>query len=99
MGLGPEWAPHSDLDFVLQGLGAFPGKGWSLIRAGVRSPVIRNRYTALKALSAWERGRWPPDAEEHLRQALAAEPELGLRGAIATVLDGQPWPPPQASGA
>jgi hypothetical protein len=95
MGFGPEWARHSDLDFVLQGLQAFPGKGWSLIGAGMKSPLIRNRYTALKALSAWDRERWPPDAEAQLRQALTAEPDSELREAIATVMDGRPWPPPQ----
>jgi hypothetical protein len=97
MGFGPEWARHRDLDWVLQGLQAFPGKGWPFIRAGLSSPVIRNRYGALKALSAWERARWPADAEEHLRHALTVEPDSELCETIATVLDGRPWPPPQGA--
>jgi hypothetical protein len=53
LGLGPKFEHHSALDFVLQDLSRFPGKGWPLVRAALRSPVVRNRNMAVRALAAW----------------------------------------------
>jgi hypothetical protein len=92
LGLGAPWVHHGHLDFVLQELGRFPGKGWPLIRAGIRSPVIRNRHMALRALSTWGRAVWPADAEETLRTALGGEPDSELRDALEAVLAGKPIP-------
>jgi hypothetical protein len=50
MGLGPEYRFHSCLDFVLQDLKSFPGKGWRLVEAGLKSPVVRNRNMAVNVL-------------------------------------------------
>jgi hypothetical protein len=89
LGLGPAWSAHSGLDFVLQGLAPFPGKGWLLIRAGLRSPVVRNRHMALRALAGWGRDRWPHDCADLLRAALAREMDEDVREAIQNVLDGR----------
>lgn len=89
MGLGREWIDHSHLDFVLQDLRRFPGKGWSLIRVGLRSPVVRNRNMALFALSPWGREQWPAEAEAALRAARSDEPDDQLRTAIDTLLAGK----------
>jgi hypothetical protein len=89
MGLGPAWANHGHLDFVLQDLRRFPGKGWSLIRAGIRSPVIRNRHMALRALSPWGIERWPSGAEGVLRATLADEPDKDVREEIELLLAGK----------
>jgi hypothetical protein len=89
MGLGPPWANHGHLDFVLQDLRRFPGKGWSLIRAGIRSPVIRNRHMALRALSPWGIERWPSGAESVLRTTLADEPNKDVRDEIELLLAGK----------
>jgi len=89
MGLGPGWGPHGDLDFVLQELHAFPGLGWNLIQAGLRSPVIRNRNMALKALAGWGRPRWPPQAEAALQEARRQEPDPEVRARIDRVQKGQ----------
>jgi hypothetical protein len=88
-GLGRGWADHGSLDFVLQELRRFPGKGWPLIRAGLRSPVIRNRYMALRALSPWGRGNWPAGAEAALRAVLVEEPEADVRKEIELLLAGR----------
>jgi len=89
MGLGPAWAAHRHLDFVLQDLRRFPGKAWPLIRTGIRSPVIRNRHMALKALSSWGKSKWPPDAEGVLRHTLKEEPSEEVGGEIETLLAGK----------
>jgi hypothetical protein len=88
LGLGPEWANHGHLDFVLQDLRRFPGKGWRLIRTGLRSPVVRNRHMALRALSAWDATTWPVEAKATLEAALREEPDEEVRKGIQTVLAG-----------
>lgn len=90
LGLGPSYAQHSHLDFILQELHRFPGKGWDLIRIGLRSPVVRNRNMALRALSAYPRDQWEPETEMALRRALREEPEEGVRVRIQRVLASEP---------
>jgi hypothetical protein len=79
LGLGPEFEHHSALDFVLQDLDRFPGKGWLLVRAGLRSSVVRNRNMAVRALAAWGKEAWPEGAETLLRAALENEPRQDTR--------------------
>jgi hypothetical protein len=88
LGVGPEWQDHSALDFIVQDLRRFPGKGWPLVRAALHSPVTRNRNIAVATLAAWGRAAWPPDAEPLLRRALVREPTGLTREAMARVLDG-----------
>ena len=57
LGLGRGFEPHSCLDYVLQDLRRFPGKGSALIEAGLKSPVVRNRNMAVAALAGWSRAR------------------------------------------
>lgn len=90
LGLGPEYQHHSALDFVLQDLRRFPGKGWLLIGAGLQSPVVRNRNMAVRALAAWGRPEWPEGAEELLRRAHEAEPAEDTREVMRKTLAGEP---------
>lgn len=90
MGLGPAYTQHSHLDFILQELARFPGKGWDLIRVGLRSPVVRNRNMALRALSACPRDQWEPEMDMTLRRALREEPTEGTREWMQRVLAGEP---------
>jgi hypothetical protein len=61
-----------------------------LIEASLHSPVVRNRNTALKALSQWGRDAWPSGIEETLKKCLEAEPDDEVRETIGKVLKGQP---------
>lgn len=98
LGLGPEHAPHNHLDFILQDLRRFPGQGWDFLRAGLRSPVVRNRNMALNALSRWGRENWEPDTEMALRRGLREEPTADVRERFERVLAGQPLDEPEADG-
>jgi hypothetical protein len=89
LGLGLKWASHSHLDFILQDLRRFPGKGWAFIRAGMRSPVVRNRHMALRALSSWDQKTWPSDAKVLLLDSLRDEPKEDVRDGIQTLLAGK----------
>jgi hypothetical protein len=90
LGFGAEFRHHRALDWILQDLRRFPGRGWPLIHAGLRSPVTRNRHMALAAFAHWERRGWPPEAELLLRQALAEEPDEQVRERLRRVLAGEP---------
>lgn len=86
LGLGPSFQDHSALDFILQNLGRFPSKGWSLISAGLRSPVIRNRNMALNALGKWGRMHWPDETADKLQVALDNEPDMKVKARIVELL-------------
>jgi hypothetical protein len=91
VGLGPSFAAHSALGHVLSGLARFPGRGWRLVDAALRSPVVRNRNLALKTLAAWGRDRWPASAADALARALDEEPRDDVRERIRRVIEGQPF--------
>ncbi len=82
LGLGPGYEAHAALDWLLQDLKRFPGRGWQLIKTGLRSPVVRNRNMALQAFLAWPRDRWPAEALGLLQQAAQTEPNEDLRGRL-----------------
>ena len=90
LGIGPEYAAHTALTFVLQGLRRFPGKGWPLVRTGLQSPVTGNRNMAVRALAAWDDNARPAEAESLLRQAMQSEPSDHTRELMRKVLDGEP---------
>ena len=90
MGLGPEYKYHSALDFIVQDLRRFPGKGWNLVKTSFQSPVIRNRNMSLQALEAWGKEQWPDDAGKILNEAYIAEPDEDVKESIRKVIDGIP---------
>ncbi len=83
----PEASPHQAFDFLLQELPKYPGKGWPLVRAALRSPVIRQRHKALLVLSGW------PDGLDEEREAAVREvlfdPDEELREDARKVLAGE----------
>jgi hypothetical protein len=90
LGLGPRFAPHGCLDFVLQELGKWPGRGVPLVLAGLASPVVRNRNLAVRTLDTWGATAWPAEAREAVATALTREPDEGVRGRLQALLDGRP---------
>lgn len=86
LGMGPEYQAHQHLDAILQELGRFPGLGWPLVTAGLRSPVIRNRHMAVSVLEQWGQEQWPGTCRSLLQQALQNEPEEEVKARIAALL-------------
>lgn len=93
LGLGRGFEQHSCLDYVLQDLRRFPGRGAVLIEAGLRSPVVRNRNMALNALAAWPRTERPREIETALERAAGCEPREDTRERMHRVLKGEPLDP------
>lgn len=89
LGLGPEWAAHQAVDVIVQDLNRFPGRGWPLIRAALRSPVVRNRNMAVNALFGWEPADWPADAAGLVTAALREEPDDRVRERLRRLLRGE----------
>ncbi len=90
LGLGERFQAHQKLDWVLQDLRRFPGKGWTLIKAGLQSPVVRNRNMAVNALAAWERKNWTNNAKAVLTTAYEVEPNGQTKELMKKVIDGLP---------
>jgi hypothetical protein len=86
IGMGPEFEHHHALDFILAGLGKFPGLGWQLIDTGLQSPVTPNRHAALRALAEWGRESQSQEIIAALNRALAKEPTNEVRKKIEQVL-------------
>ena len=86
LGLGRAWRAHSALGFVVQDLRRFPGRGWPLVAAALRSPVVSNRNMAIRALSAWGKGAWPPEALPAIRRAIDEEPREDVRRGLMELL-------------
>jgi hypothetical protein len=89
LGVGPGFAPHMALDWVLDGLRRFPGVGGRLLLVGLRSPVTRNRNMALRALGGWTRASWPAGAEATLRLVVTEEPNADTEALARRVLQGE----------
>ena len=87
-GLGPAYRQHSALDLILQRLRDFPPRGWPLVESGLRSPVVRNRYMAVRVLKQWDHGEWPVEAKAELMTAMRREPDEDVRKAIEELLVG-----------
>lgn len=88
MGFGKEYKYHNCLDFILQGLGKFPSFGFPLIEASLKSPVIRNRNMAIRALSEWGKVNWPPNTEDLLKAAISDEPEQSVKERLEKLMGG-----------
>lgn len=86
LGIGPEFAPHESLDRVVGALPDWPGRGWKLIDAALRSPGVRLRNMAVRALGAWSHEQWTDTVRESVRQALAHEPDSDLRARMQALL-------------
>lgn len=88
-----EYPVHSCVEYVLQELPRFPGKGWSVIRPALRSPVVRQRLAALRSLSAWAEEDLPAGSAAAVTELLK-DPVDDVRRAAAAVLAGEPIPEP-----
>ena len=90
LGLGPGWEDHSCLEYVLQELGKFPGHGQVLIQTGLRSPVVRNRNMAIRAMAEWGHEQWSEELRLALETAAQVECCDGVREWMEKALRGEP---------
>jgi len=89
-GLGPDYELYSGLDFILQDLRKWPGRGWLFLQTGLRSPVIRHRNLSVTALETWGQGKWPEQAMSVLKKAVDEEPDEDLKVRFEKLMRGEP---------
>lgn len=87
LGIGPDYVQHGALDFILQDLKRFPGQGWTLIKAGLQSPVIRNRHMALNAMETWSSELITQEQRNVLADALRLEPDAKISERLKQALE------------
>ena len=80
------YPPDHVLDQIVTWLGAYPGRGWILIRTALRNPVIRCRNMAIRTLARWPAHAVPAGAAAAVRDALQAEPEPNTCDAMEHLL-------------
>ena len=86
-GIGSGYYPPDHVpDQIVTWLGAYPGRGWILIRTALRNPVIRCRNMAIRTLARWPAHAVPAGAAAAVRDALQAEPEPSTRDAMEHLL-------------
>jgi hypothetical protein len=79
--------PHfACLDVILQGLGEFPGLGWPLVAAGLKSHLVSNRNKAVQVLGKWGKGNWTDEMHQALLEAYHVEPMEKVKEFIQKVL-------------
>jgi hypothetical protein len=74
------------LDAILQGLGDFPGLGWPLAAAGLKSPLVSNRNKAIQVLGKWGKSNWTDEMRQALVDAYQAESVEKIKEFIQKVL-------------
>ncbi len=89
LGIGPGSQPYLLLESVLGALAKAPKVGMELVRTAMSSPVVRNRFQALRVLAAWGKENWPVGTVEWLREHLGREPNGKVREVFERVIAGQ----------
>jgi hypothetical protein len=89
LGLGPEWGPHSALDWTLQAIRDHEAIGSGLVLVGLESPMVRNRNMSLNVLKTWSIPAWPAGARELAEGLVHADPNEKTRELAAEVLRGR----------
>ncbi len=94
-GLGPEFAEYSKLLFILQELDDHPGKGEELLITGLNSPVVNNRFMAIRVLKNWTHKlsrslrEISPKINAELYKLPSAEPVPELKADMLDLLRGK----------
>jgi hypothetical protein len=77
-------------DGLMQELVRHPGQGWELVGPALRSPVIRNRHFALRALSSCPPELLGDEQRLALEQVARDDPDNEIREGAGRLLRGEP---------
>ena len=89
LGFGAGYEKHAALESMITFLGEYPGKGVSIILAGLNSPVTRNRNITLKTLYRWGENNWPDEVRLVLLELKKIEPDKDTKAHVALLLAGK----------
>lgn len=86
MGLGKEYNLHSIIDFIVQSLDKYEGKGEAIILAALKSPVIRNRNMAIRTLDNWSIEYITKELKDAIKDAEKIEPKEDVKERLNKLL-------------
>lgn len=87
LGIGDDFQIYNSINFILQGLRKFPGKGEPIILYAMDSPVIGNRNGFLNVLEEWGFNNLSDNILEKLYKLVRIEPNEKVRERVNHVLD------------
>lgn len=88
-GFGQDMNLFMTMQLFAQTLENFPGKGFFIIEALLKSPIISLRDKAIKVLSVWGKNSWPEGMLDLVNQAYEIEPDKKVKQKIAALLKGE----------
>ncbi|MCG8542484.1 MAG: hypothetical protein MJA82_21505 [Clostridia bacterium] len=86
IGLGKEYNLHSIVSFIVQSLDKYEGKGKVIILAALKSPVIRNRNMAIRALDNWNIEYITQELKDAINDAEKIEPKEDVKERLSKLL-------------
>lgn len=86
MGLGEDYNLHIIVDFLVQSLDKFEGKGEAIILAALKSPVIRNRNMAIRVLDNWSIVYITQELKDAMKDAEKTEPNEDVKEGMRKLL-------------
>jgi hypothetical protein len=72
---------------VIQELEVYPGRGWKLLEAALRSESPLEYIPALRVLGSWDTRAWPDEAPMALKQMLRRQLQFGSGDLVLRLLD------------
>lgn len=64
---------------IIQDIERFPGTGWLLFRAALKSPIASNRQLGLNGIETFKAEDWPQGADALVRRVARSDPDDDLR--------------------
>ncbi len=86
MGLGKEYNLHTIVDYIVQSLDKYEGKGKAIILASLKSPVVRNRNMAIRTLDNWHIEYITQELRDAINDAEKVEPEEDVKERLSKLL-------------
>lgn len=87
LGLGKEYNLHRIINFILQSLDKYEGKGDAILIASLKSPVISNRNMAIRALDSWSIEYITQELKDAIKNAEEKEPKADVKERMSKLLD------------
>ena len=92
---GSEFEAYRIVNFMIQNLAEYPGKGMDYLIKTISAPVTRSRFQTIRVLKAWVSSAGEPLQECYpelyirLKEAYNNEPDEKLKADIKRLLDGE----------
>ncbi len=88
-GFGENYHKNVSLEYVTTYLENYPQKGEKIVLTALKSPVTRNRNTAIKVLDKWKKENWSSEIEKEIRHLQEIEPNKDTKENIERLLNGK----------